>query len=86
MTTRQEQVLALLLSGLSMKEVAQELDIPVRTVAFDKYRIMEANGLRNSADLRRFAVQRGLSTPACEPPLQSNRPPPGKAGGFRPHL
>lgn len=85
-TTRQEQVLALLLSGLSMKQVAQELDIPVRTVAYEKYRIMERNGLRTSAELLRFAAQRGLSGPAADPPLQANRPPPGKVGGFRPHV
>ena len=60
LSARQREVLALLVRGLPMKSVARQLDITQRTVAFHKYRAMEALGLRGNADLVRFAVQNGL--------------------------
>jgi len=53
-------VLALLVQGLTMKQVAHELGITPRTVAFHKYRAMEANGLRDNADLMAFALRHGF--------------------------
>jgi DNA-binding NarL/FixJ family response regulator len=46
LTACQHEVLSRLVRGLSMKEVARELNISPRTVAFHKYRAMKANGLR----------------------------------------
>ena len=62
LSPRQREVLALLVRGLSMKSVARQLDITQRTVAFHKYRAMEALGLRGNAELVRFAVRHGLLT------------------------
>ena len=60
LSRRELQVLILLVRGLRMKEVARILGISPRTVAFHKYRAMEANGLSNRAELLSFALQRGL--------------------------
>ncbi|MCA9651020.1 MAG: response regulator transcription factor [Myxococcales bacterium] len=60
LTDRQIAVLRLLGRGLTMKEVAHELHISPRTVAFHKYRIMEVVGAKSSAELIRVAVEGGL--------------------------
>jgi DNA-binding NarL/FixJ family response regulator len=60
LTERQRQVLARLVRGFSMKQVASELGISVRTVAFHKYKAMGNNGLQNNADLMAFALRHGL--------------------------
>jgi DNA-binding NarL/FixJ family response regulator len=58
LTPRQREVLQLLAEGLAMKEVAARLDITSRTVAFHKYSIMEAIGVKTNAELLRYAVER----------------------------
>lgn len=63
LTDRAREVLRLLVLGHSMKHVARELGITARTVAFHKYRLMEANGLRTNVDLLHFAMQHGLLDP-----------------------
>ena len=57
---RQQQVLRLLLGGLSMKTVAKQLGITARTVAFHKYKAMETLGLKNNSELIGFALRHGL--------------------------
>jgi DNA-binding NarL/FixJ family response regulator len=59
-TVRQKQVLQLLAEGYSMKKAAALLRITPRTVAFRKYRMMEACGLKTNVDLYQFAVKLGL--------------------------
>ena len=60
LTTRQREVLQLLAEGHSMKKVATILDLSPRTVAFHKYRIMEALGLKTNANLVQFAIKHGI--------------------------
>ncbi len=60
LTTRQREVLQLLAEGRPMKEVADILDITPRTVAFHKYRTMEAFNLKSNADLIRFVIREGI--------------------------
>jgi DNA-binding NarL/FixJ family response regulator len=60
LTERQRQVLQLLAEGRSMKEAASVLNVTTRTIAFHKYRIMEDFGLKNNADLVRFALRERL--------------------------
>jgi DNA-binding NarL/FixJ family response regulator len=57
LTPRQREVLKLLASGRSMKQVAFALDLSTRTVAFHKYRMMEGLKLRSTAELIQFAVR-----------------------------
>ena len=63
LTDRQVEVLRLLGRGCSMKEVAAELHISPRTVAFHKYRIMEQLGISTNAELVRRAMALGLTPP-----------------------
>ena len=57
LTERQREVLQLLAEGKVMKEIADILNMTTRTVAFHKYRMMEALGTRSNAELVRYAVR-----------------------------
>ena len=56
LTARQKEVLQLLAEGLSMKQVANRLDITPRTVAFHKYSIMQQLNIKSNAELMTFAA------------------------------
>ena len=60
LTERQREVLQLLAEGKVMKEVGGLLNMSTRTVAFHKYRIMEALGVKSNAELVRYAVRNHL--------------------------
>ncbi len=60
LTERQQEVLALLVQGNTMKEVAAILKITKRTVAFHKYRMMSALKISSNAELIRYAVRRRI--------------------------
>jgi DNA-binding NarL/FixJ family response regulator len=60
-TSRQNEVLQLLAEGLSMKEVANILNIKPGTVAFQKYRMMETLGVKTNAELLKYAIKHQLS-------------------------
>ena len=57
---REKSVVQLIAEGLSVKEAAALLGISTRTVEFHKYSMMESLGLKNSAELMRFAVKHGI--------------------------
>jgi DNA-binding NarL/FixJ family response regulator len=57
LTPRQCEVLQLLAEGKVMKEVGDILNMSTRTVAFHKYRIMDALGAKSNAELVRYAVK-----------------------------
>lgn len=59
-TSRQRQVVQLLVEGKSMKEAADLLRVTPRTIAFHKYQIMQELGIRTNADLVRFAIRNHL--------------------------
>jgi len=58
LTLRQNEVLQLLVEGMSMKEVASALGVTMGTVAFHKYQMMAALGLKTNAELLRYAITR----------------------------
>lgn len=60
LTSRQRQVLQLIVEGLSVKEAAVLLGISSRTVEFHKYSMMETLGVKSTAELVRFAVEYGM--------------------------
>jgi DNA-binding NarL/FixJ family response regulator len=62
LTERQREVLQLLAEGMSMKEIANVLNVATRTVAFHKYRIMEVLNTHSSAELMRYAIRNHLIT------------------------
>ena len=57
LTERQREVLQSIAEGKVMKEIGGMLNMTTRTVAFHKYRIMEALGAKSSAELVRYAVR-----------------------------
>jgi DNA-binding NarL/FixJ family response regulator len=61
-TKRQTEILQLLAEGMSMKEVANVLDLKPGTVAFHKYRMMEALGVKTNAELLEYAIKRQMTT------------------------
>ena len=60
LTERQQEVLAFLVQGNTMREVATILKITPRTVAFHKYRMMSALNLSSNAALICYAIKRGI--------------------------
>lgn len=61
LTRRESQVVRLLAAGHTMPQAASLLGITPRTVAFHKYRAMEALGARSSAELVGMAIRQGLA-------------------------
>jgi DNA-binding NarL/FixJ family response regulator len=61
LTARQREVLKLLTSGRSMKEVGKALSIAARTVAFHKYQIMERLHIKTNAELIKYAVRHDIA-------------------------
>jgi DNA-binding NarL/FixJ family response regulator len=62
LTPRQREVLQLVAEGKSMKEIAQILEISVRTVEFHKSGIMQELGCRSTAELTRYAIEHGITS------------------------
>lgn len=60
LTDREMAVLKLVAEGLSNKEIAQLLNISVKTVETHRFRLMEKLALRNLPDLVKYAIKQGL--------------------------
>lgn len=60
LTPRQTDVLRLVATGLTMKEVAARLNISTRTAESHKYQMMEQLGIKTTAELVQYAVRQGL--------------------------
>ncbi len=60
LTERQKEVLALLVKGNTMREVATILKISPRTVAFHKHRMMSALKISSSSELILYAIRRSM--------------------------
>jgi DNA-binding NarL/FixJ family response regulator len=59
-TSRQRDVLRLIAEGLSVKQIAAELDLSPRTVETHKYEMMQSLGVQSIAGLVRYAVRSGV--------------------------
>jgi DNA-binding NarL/FixJ family response regulator len=60
LTPRQREVLQLVVQGRTMKEVAASLGISQRTAESHKYDMMQALGVRTTAALIQYALQRRI--------------------------
>ena len=60
LTARQREVLQLIAEGRSAKEVAGVLKLSIRTAEVHKARILEALGLRTTAELVQYAIRNGI--------------------------
>jgi len=82
LTTREREVLALIASGKTTRDVAQELGIAFKTVAVHRSRLMIKLAAGNIADLTRAAIRMELIKPqlrlrtyplrTCWPTLQNS--------------
>jgi DNA-binding NarL/FixJ family response regulator len=59
-TPRQREVLELISRGLTMKEIAAQLDISTRTAESHKYEMMQSLGVDSTAELIKYALRLGL--------------------------
>jgi DNA-binding NarL/FixJ family response regulator len=60
LTQREKEVLQLVAEGRTIHGIASVLRISARTVGFHKSNIMDKLGVRTTADLTQYAIQRGL--------------------------
>lgn len=60
LSDREFEVLCLLASGLTMKEIAARLDLSPKTISTYRARILEKMELRTTADLIRYAIKNDL--------------------------
>lgn len=59
-TPRQSEILQLLAEGKTMKEVAAILELKTGTIAFHKYHLMQALGVKRNARLLEYAIKRQM--------------------------
>ena len=63
LTSRQMDVIALILDGKSNKEIARDLDISPETVKIHVRDLMQKSGVANRTQLSKWAMQNGLTVP-----------------------
>lgn len=62
LTHRELEILQLIVSGKSNKEIASDLSLSVNTVSVHRANIMETLGIHNTAELVVYAIKNGLVT------------------------
>jgi DNA-binding NarL/FixJ family response regulator len=62
LSARELEILRLIVSGKSNKEIAVDLDLSANTVAVHRANIMERLGIHNTAELVVYAIRNGLVT------------------------
>jgi DNA-binding NarL/FixJ family response regulator len=60
LSAREREVLHLVVDGLTIKEIARQLDISAKTAENHRSRLLAKLGVRNSAELVRYAVRKRL--------------------------
>ncbi len=61
LTSRQREVLRLIAVGCSAKDIANQLNISVRTAEFHRAAIMQRLGLHSTAQMTRYAIANNIS-------------------------
>ena len=59
LTAREQQVMEMLSRGMTNREIAEHLDISIKTVDTHRGHVLKKLGLRNNSELTRFAVKHG---------------------------
>lgn len=60
LTAREREVFHLIAEGLTTKEIARKLDISTKTAENHRARVLDKLGVRNTAELVRYALRKGL--------------------------
>ncbi|HEX4421665.1 MAG TPA: response regulator transcription factor [Kofleriaceae bacterium] len=61
LTAREQQVMEMLARGLTNREIAEHLEISIKTVDTHRGHVLKKLGLRNNSELTRFAVKHGYT-------------------------
>ena len=62
LTAREQQVMEMLSRGLTNREIAEQLQISIKTVDTHRGHVLKKLNLRNNSELTRFAVKHGFVT------------------------
>ena len=62
LTSRQRDIVQLFAEGYGLKEIAERLNLSLKTIEFHKHHIMAEFNLKSNADLVLLAVKKGLIT------------------------
>lgn len=62
LTAREQQVMEMLARGMTNREIAEHLQISIKTVDTHRGHVLKKLGLRNNSELTRFAVKHGYVT------------------------
>ncbi len=57
LSNREFQVFRMLASGKTVKEIADELSLSIKTISTNRTRIMEKMGLRNNSEFTQYAIR-----------------------------
>jgi DNA-binding NarL/FixJ family response regulator len=60
LSSREYQVMCMIASGKTLKEIAEELSLSIKTISTYRSRILEKMKLRNNAELIHYAVKNRL--------------------------
>jgi len=60
LTMRQREILQLVAEGRSLKEIAERLNLSIKTVEYHKSRLIERLGFRSTAELTKYAITEGI--------------------------
>lgn len=63
LTTREKQVVTMVAEGHKSKDIAKVLSISIRTVEHHRANIMKKTDIKNTADLIKYAIQKGYIVP-----------------------
>jgi DNA-binding NarL/FixJ family response regulator len=68
LSDREFQVMHMIIAGKSLKEIAAELSLSVKTISTFHTRIWEKLGVKNDVELVRYAIDHRLAEHAAAPP------------------
>ena len=60
LTSREREVFHLIAEGMTTQEIARKLDISAKTAENHRARVLDKLGVRNTAELVRYALRKGL--------------------------
>ena len=60
LSDREYQVMLLIASGMTVKEVADKLSLSVKTISTNRTRIMNKTGMKSNAEIIHYAIKQGL--------------------------
>ncbi len=60
LSSREYQVMELVLEGLNNDEIAERLNISIKTVSNHRFNLLQKLNLKNSVELTRYAIQNGF--------------------------